>query len=55
MRKHSDEKPFVCEICGKGTKTEADLERHERIHSGYKPYACEFPGCLMRFTLNQTK
>lgn len=42
-------KAYPCGTCGKGFARRSDLARHERIHSGVRPHACEFPGCGKRF------
>ena len=33
---------YKCKTCGKGFNFPSHLERHNRIHTGIKPYACEF-------------
>ena len=40
----------VCETCGKEFKCSSLLANHVRVHTGDRPYACEFPGCTKRFT-----
>ena len=34
-----------CDICGKVFSTTGHRSRHTRIHSGIKPFMCEWPGC----------
>lgn len=44
-------KPYVCEHrdCGKSYWRSAQLQVHQRTHSGQKPYACDAQGCQWRF------
>ncbi|KAL3437420.1 hypothetical protein BDV09DRAFT_17684 [Aspergillus tetrazonus] len=42
-------KTFHCGTCGKGFARRSDLARHERIHSGIRPHACDWPGCGKQF------
>ena len=36
------DKPFVCDICGKGFKKKATCEIHVMRHKGEKPHQCNF-------------
>lgn len=39
-----------CRFCGRVFPRDKSLNAHERIHSGIKPYICDFPSCSRAFT-----
>ncbi|KAM9365951.1 uncharacterized protein KZ484_012068 [Pholidichthys leucotaenia] len=43
-KKHYTVKSHVCTTCGKRFGNKSDILRHERIHSGEKPFSCEMCG-----------
>jgi len=43
------EKPHVCSECGRGFTKKSDLRRHDKKHTGEKPFLCSVPGCGAAF------
>ena len=41
MRNHTEEKPYICDLCGKQYRTKCLMENHRRIHTGERPYVCD--------------
>lgn len=39
-----------CKYCGRVFPRDKSLNAHERIHTGLRPYSCDFPGCTRAFT-----
>ena len=44
QRKHTVDKPSVCEYCGKGFTSTSNFSRHLRTHTGEKPFMCTHCG-----------
>lgn len=39
-----------CRFCGRVFPRDKSLNAHERIHTGLRPYVCDFPNCSRAFT-----
>jgi len=44
---HENVKPFICDCCGKGSKTITALNEHKLVHTDECPFEC--PVCHRRF------
>jgi uncharacterized Zn-finger protein len=41
---YTGDKPYKCDICGKGFSVNGNLQTHIRTHTGDKPYTCDVCG-----------
>lgn len=48
MRRHTDERPYICDICGRAFRQSTDMRSHRRTHTGDKPVQCNV--CFKRMT-----
>ena len=55
------DKPYKCDICGRGFSVNYYLQKHIRTHTGDKPYKCDICGkgfselVAYRYTLEYTQ
>lgn len=46
---HMGIKKFMCDVCGKQLSSKQNYVDHKNLHTGDKPYVCEYPGCDYQF------
>ena len=52
MGRHTEEKPYQCNICVKSITSNCDLVIHVNTHSGGKPYQMQTLKVKGRFNVN---
>lgn len=46
--RHMTDKPFQCQLCEHGAKTQRDLDSHMWVHTKGPNFFCQFEGCMYK-------
>ena len=53
LQVHSDERPYICDVCGRGFKIPTILKTHTRVHTGKTSYHCKKCEKKFKFAANR--
>ena len=51
-RRHTEQKPYECDVCNKRFTNTSSLIVHKRTHTGEKPYECDV--CSKQFSSSRS-